>query len=1369
MAQLDIHTLAHHLKQERLYVTSEKQLIQRLNAEVLKTAEKLYQAAWNARQQRFNLNQLNLTSADKPPAECCQSAQLLEETQFTDAYRALGFQEGAYSELLRRLREDPRLLACCLAVGQKLSPEHGLTAVQTVFTSLYGGCVTQEDEVYLLQVLHYLVQVELQESRDAFRLLRRHSCAFSALFHLFSEGLYSARLFLTAALHGPVMQLLVDDDDHLETEPNKLLERLEPAQWERIAEREAWARAASEANANKLAVLVSRFASGLRKSARCFPPGLRWLLAWVHQMLLEQVEEQEVGSAGEREARSTCAHLLFADFVCLAIMNPEQYGVISDAPINEAARFNLMQVAQFLQQLAVVDSSDGDPQRKSVLSKVDKNSVAALLDFVIGGKVAESPPASSTDHLEGLTRTAVYMTQSQLSTLVEFVREVATVGNLREDDQLTLDSLLLELPRSPVGSNGSLEQTPPFLASTNRKSKVPIATSFSRSVLGLDGELDTSPQETAQEGMPEEVLVISLGATSHTIPGMKSENEVLTMYLIKGTEDVTVLDDFELCPKEEKERRFSPDGAPCEGPLNCSNSESSLDLEEESLSERGECTPASSRGAEAVQLLGCEHGAAMGMLEDRLRKFIGAESRDPTETVSDAWSMDPLVSDFELSVDEDRLEDITGAAAGTPRMSVLCHSNPASFLMERFAGSLLSEAASDAWSVEVLASDSDVLDLKQDERLQEVESCSGVGSVSDEAEVREVSSRPSTPGLGVVSGINTLSEDILNKAEDLRMECSLDGSSKVLMKGPFTEEAGQGKSISSAVVRPKGQLTWPSEPPPFPPAPMRAEVDQAKQRHSLPDHLSQTHDTDYNVEGANRRPFSDPGLCRQVVLQDHDLSGSACGDSLKGELEKKESDEEKPGRNRPWWKKRLVSAIPKAHKGRFRKKDKLEKGQGQEQPDDPPPTLAEDILDKYRNIKHTSCEVPAPVCSNSEVPLGGECGGQSPKRETPQSTATDSTPDSAPEIPRPQDIRFTFSDAKKKLRLALSSADFILPIMPYDSTCSGPSDHMECEDSELVSFLKVQLAEAINLQDKNLMAQIQETLRCVSHFDEDTCKKLLAALSQDYRKRAPYIAYLTRCRQGLQTSQAHLERLLQRVRRDKEVTDRCFTTVCVQLLLRRMEAKMLEFTKVFQSFTAADEKAAAVEEFLRQLYGAMAHDAIWQFAGEEQLQDAQAAIEHTVMNRIFKLAFYPNQDGDILRDQLLQEHIERLSRVVTANHHSLQIPEVYLKEAPWPSAQAEISTMSAYKTPRGKVQCVLRMCSCIMNLLSLANEASVPGADDFLPVLVFVLVKANPPYLLSTIQYINNFYGSRLSGEESYWWMQFTAAVEFIKTIDDRK
>ncbi|TTB27308.1 GTPase-activating protein and VPS9 domain-containing protein 1 [Bagarius yarrelli] len=698
--------------------------------------------------------------------------------------------------------------------------------------------------------------------------------------------------------------------------------------------------------------------------------------------------------------------------------------------------------------------------------------------------------------------------------------------------------------------------------------------------------------------------------------------------------------------------------------------------------------------------------------------------------------------------------------------SLLCFPAPGPVLLDP-CGSTMSETTSEAWSVEVLPSDSETADLKQEERLQELESCSGVGSTSDDTEVREVSSRPSTPGLSIISGISATSEDIPNKTEDLRSECSSD--------------FGTGST-----VRPKARYIRPPHPPPDPPIPEACaigpsepktpffsihDLEHPKQRHSYPDRLVRSRSTD--IVCAGRRPNSDPGINRRTMVEDQDQLID----------DKKDSDDEKSDRNRPWWrKKRFVPAIPKAPIAAFRKRDKQEKDDlGAEKiPQDEPSSLGqncqaqavEDILDKYRNIKRTSpSEGAIPVAYDVPEMCKESESYQKPHRnECLQNISTDDLTDSASQTAHTQD-KFSFSDAKKKLRLALCSADSVVfPIM-HNVTRNGLPDHADPEDNEIVCFLKVQLAEAINLQDKNQMAQIQETMRCVSRLDPRTCRKLLTAIAEDYRKRAPYIAYLTRCRQGLQTSQAHLEKLLQRVLRDKEVANHYFTTVCVRLLLEQMESRMQDFIRAFQGFTAADDKTAAVEDFLRYLYGAMAHDVIWQYASEEQLQDAQMAIERSVMNHIFKLAFYPNQDGDILRDQVLQEHIHRLSKVVNANHKALQIPEVYLKEAPWPSAQAEIRTISAYKTPRDKVQCILRMCSTIMNLLSLANEDAVPGADDFLPVLVFVLIKANPPTLPSVHHsvHICNFYASQLSGEECYWWMQFTAAVEFIKTIDERK
>jgi len=41
-----------------------------------------------------------------------------------------------------------------------------------------------------------------------------------------------------------------------------------------------------------------------------------------------------------------------------------------------------------------------------------------------------------------------------------------------------------------------------------------------------------------------------------------------------------------------------------------------------------------------------------------------------------------------------------------------------------------------------------------------------------------------------------------------------------------------------------------------------------------------------------------------------------------------------------------------------------------------------------------------------------------------------------------------------------------------------------------------------------------------------------------------------------------------------------------------------------------------------------------------------------------------------------------------------------------------------------------------MNLLSLANEDSVPGADDFVPVLVFVLIKVSSSAKITKLQLI---------------------------------
>lgn len=420
---------------------------------------------------------------------------------------------------------------------------------------------------------------------------------------------------------------------------------------------------------------------------------------------------------------------------------------------------------------------------------------------------------------------------------------------------------------------------------------------------------------------------------------------------------------------------------------------------------------------------------------------------------------------------------------------------------------------------------------------------------------------------------------------------------------------------------------------------------------------------------------------------------------------------------------------------------------------------SEDILAKYRRKPSTGADsaasessgrVPASAASLSE--REGDQGGEDERLFID---------------PNNIEISYAFKDAKRKLRMVLSNAD--LQHVPWRSQCPNKVDDPWLrKDNELIAFLRMQLAEAINLQDRALAAHLHETIRCIKLFNNEGCRKLFHSLKEDYRKRTPYTAYLVRCRQGLLSTLAHLERMIERIKCERAVCSRCVVSVCVRMFLERRQAQVDDFAVEFQQLTLADEKTDLLENFLQTLATDMERDPFWLGVSQEQLQQARSAIEQIIISKVYLYALYPNGEGDMSRDQVLHEHMKKLAAIITPNHKDIAIAKMFHYECPWPSAQAEIATISAYKTPQEKLQCVFRCATTIMNLLKMIQERNVPAADDLVPVLVFVLIKSNPPSLLSTVQYVNTFYGNRLKGEEQYWWTLFCSAIEYIKTLDYR-
>lgn len=131
------------------------------------------------------------------------------------------------------------------------------------------------------------------------------------------------------------------------------------------------------------------------------------------------------------------------------------------------------------------------------------------------------------------------------------------------------------------------------------------------------------------------------------------------------------------------------------------------------------------------------------------------------------------------------------------------------------------------------------------------------------------------------------------------------------------------------------------------------------------------------------------------------------------------------------------------------------------------------------------------------------------------------------------------------------------------------------------------------MQNRSLVSQLQETLRCVRLFDYEGCRRLFKSLKEDYQNRAPYIAYLVRSRQTLLSSIAHFERMIERIETDSRVCQKFLVALCVRIFLERREDLCSSFSKEFQQLSLPDEKTDLLDKFLMELSQQLERDHNW--------------------------------------------------------------------------------------------------------------------------------------------------------------------------------
>ncbi|KAF9900316.1 hypothetical protein EC991_007637 [Linnemannia zychae] len=215
----------------------------------------------------------------------------------------------------------------------------------------------------------------------------------------------------------------------------------------------------------------------------------------------------------------------------------------------------------------------------------------------------------------------------------------------------------------------------------------------------------------------------------------------------------------------------------------------------------------------------------------------------------------------------------------------------------------------------------------------------------------------------------------------------------------------------------------------------------------------------------------------------------------------------------------------------------------------------------------------------------------------------------------------------------------------------------------------------------------------------------------------------------------------------------------------------IPITRYFQSFLkefdkkpwTVNEQIKIIHDFLDFITGKMEMCDLWKNVSDQEFENVKEGMEKLVMNRLFAYTFSPSTTDDAERDEVLTQKI-RIFRWIRPEH--LDIPDNPHNAAYLDKAQAELKKINSYKAPRDKVICILNCCKFIFTLIR-RSEGNSKGADTFLPILIFVVLQANPPNLVSNVQYISRFRNpDKLQAEAGYYLASLDGAISFIENLE---
>nr|XP_039271310.1 rab5 GDP/GTP exchange factor-like isoform X1 [Styela clava] len=199
---------------------------------------------------------------------------------------------------------------------------------------------------------------------------------------------------------------------------------------------------------------------------------------------------------------------------------------------------------------------------------------------------------------------------------------------------------------------------------------------------------------------------------------------------------------------------------------------------------------------------------------------------------------------------------------------------------------------------------------------------------------------------------------------------------------------------------------------------------------------------------------------------------------------------------------------------------------------------------------------------------------------------------------------------------------------------------------------------------------------------------------------------------------------------------------------------------------SVEEQSELVQDFYQSMADRLTtHPVFSSYSSEKDQEGIMDNVEKFLMTRLYRSIFCSDHTDDESQDLAVQKKIRSLHWITTEMLDAQLNEERVDAAAAIDKAITAIIEMDSKRAPQDKLSCITRCSKHIFESLQLSKDDGNPAsADEYLPALIYIVLKANPPLLKSNISYITRFSNpSRLmAGEDAYFFTNLCCAVQFI-------